>query len=110
MTENSDQRCVVCGRAADVHVTSVEIRSDTKAVEHFCQEHMPDTVESMSISQHLSPAEEIALLRKGLADLEEMPFDAIERDRIRIETEQLIADIENGKRRLDDWGVPPSGN
>jgi hypothetical protein len=97
MSEIPDRTCAVCGLPANVHVTDV---SDGVARDHcYCWDHAPPEFRG---AMPQTPAEEVALLREKLALLDQSEIDPALRATIRAELEQVIGDIEAGRRRLSD--------
>lgn len=101
--------CDVCGKPAVIHLTEVWAgESDgapRKSQRSFCMEHAPaEDRGKMPIGPHRTPAEEAAFLRQQLPRLAERFPDPAQREKIMTEVEQLIADIEAGRRRLGDNG------
>lgn len=100
-------KCEVCGKPSVVHLTQIKHRLlfwfPVKREHHYCLDHSPPEMrDKLPFGPHRTPAEEAALLRKHLADIDEQISDPSLRAEARAEIEQLIADIESGKRRLGD--------
>ena len=101
MASNPTGKCEVCGKLAKVHLT--KIRDATKSQRWFCVEHTPvELKDKVSFGARRSAAKEVALLRQTLLKLEEQVPDPAERAKFQAEIEKLIADIEAGRRRIDD--------
>ena len=95
--------CHICGsKLANFHLTEVRGPGE-KITRSYCQQHIPDEVrDKVKASYPQTPAEEVAYLREKLKRLDQYDYDPQQRAEIVAEVEQLIADIESGKRRLID--------
>ncbi len=92
--------CDVCGKPGIVHLT--ELRDGTKTTRSLCLEHAPpDMREKIPFGPHRSAAEEIAFLREKMEILDQRITDPAQRKEFKADIENLIADIEAG-RRLGD--------
>jgi protein-arginine kinase activator protein McsA len=93
--------CEVCGKPGIVHMT--EIRDGQKTTRSLCLEHAPaDMRDKMPFGPHRTPAEEVAFLRDKMALLDQKVSDPAQRAEFKAEIEQLISDIEAGRRRIGD--------
>src|SRR5687767_6371260 len=101
MAAKASGMCDVCGRAGSVHLT--EWRGRKKASRSFCVEHAPQQMRDMlPFGPHRTPAEEAAFLRQQLENLEQEESDPARRVEFRSALEELIIEIEAGRRRLGD--------
>lgn len=89
--------CAICGRPANAHVT--DMSDGTARNVSYCKDHLPA---EMGALMPQSPAEEVALLREKLSHLDQSPLPSEFKDKARADLEQLILDIEAGRRRLSD--------
>lgn len=91
--------CDVCGKVGSVHLT--EWRGRKKVSRSFCVEHAPQQMrDMMPFGPHRTPAEEVAFLRQQLANLEHEESDPARRAEFQSAIEELIVEIEAGRRRL----------
>jgi hypothetical protein len=97
MSEIPGNVCVVCGLPAVVHLT--DVGDDGARDDFFCIDHVP--VELRDLMPE-TPADEVALLREKLAQLDQSPMSSETKAQARADLEQLIGDIEAGRRRLSD--------
>lgn len=103
MTDQPTGRCVVCGTLGRFHINSVDADSGATSVQSYCLDHMPSEYhDKVPFGPHKTAADEVSLLRTKLASLDAQVIDTSLREQIRADVEQLIADIESGKRRLSD--------
>ena len=103
MAEVTAGRCVVCVTPGKVHYKSCDVTDDALPSQSFCLEHVPvEFRDKLPIGPHKTAADEVSLLRTKLASLDTQVMDTSLREQIRAAMEQLIADIEAGKRRLSD--------
>ena len=101
MNADATGRCVVCGKPANVHMT--EIRDGTKTSRSYCLEHAPAEMrESLPVGPHRTPADEVAYLRNFLKAAEAQLNDPAQFAEFKAGVEELIADIEAGRRRVGD--------
>lgn len=98
MPDDASHLCPVCGKPGDIHMT--EINAGVRTHRSYCPAHVPpELARRMKLPQ--TPAEEIAFLRSKLAEIDQrQDVDSATREMARAETEQLIAQIERGERRL----------
>jgi hypothetical protein len=101
MTTDPTGMCDVCGKPGSVHVT--EIRGGVKTSRSLCIEHAPPELRAkLPFGPHRTPAEEVAFLRRQISAIDEQISDPVQRAEFKAEVEQLIAEIEAGRRRLGD--------
>lgn len=103
MTDQPTGRCIVCGALGRFHSNSVDADSGATSVQSYCLDHMPSEYhDKVPFGPHKTAADEVTWLRTKLASLDAQVIDTSLREQIRADVEQLIADIESGKRRLSD--------
>ena len=98
-------KCDVCGAPSLLHITDcsgIENVSHSYCFEHLPEEHRDRILEAMPYGPHRTPAEEVAFLRQQLVEVEQQLANPDYRAEFIAETEQMIADIEAGRRRLGD--------
>jgi hypothetical protein len=101
MTPHRDGGCDVCGKPAKIHLT--EICDGVKTSRSLCVEHAPAEMrDKMPFGPHRTPAEEVAFLRETMTTIDQQVSDPGRRAEFKAELEELIADIEAGRRRLGD--------
>jgi hypothetical protein len=88
-------RCAVCGRPANTLVC--DMSDGTARSQSFCIDHAP---REMRDAMPKTPAEEVAHLQERLALLDESEMPPELKAKFRLSFEQLIEDIEAGRRRL----------
>ena len=93
--------CDVCGKRGISQVT--ETRGGRVVTSSFCLEHNPaDLGGPMPFGPHRTVADEVLFLRQILVDLDQETSDPARRLEVKTQLEQLIADIEAGRRRISD--------
>jgi hypothetical protein len=103
MTNYPPGACEVCGKPGAVHLA--ELNRGNKTQHSFCVDHAPPGLQnSFPFGSHRTPAEEVAFLRQKLIEIRNGVSDPTKRAEYEAAIEQAIADIEAGRKRLDQPG------
>jgi hypothetical protein len=95
--------CEVCGKPGNIHLHETFNGEGNQRSRTFCLAHVPPQLrEKLPFGPHRTPAEEVAFLRTKLAAIGQHGGDPELLTKMREQVENLIADIEAGKRRMGD--------